>query len=579
MAADLKQSNGIDMKFGHPKGLWYMFGTEMWERFGYYLMLGIFSLYMIDGWNNGGMGFSADTKSDIYGTYLGLVYLTPFIGGLLADRLLGYRKSIILGGLMMAAGYFLLSVHSTTSFYLALLLIILGNGFFKPNISTLVGSLYSEDSLKDKKDAGFNIFYMGINIGAFICNFVAAYMRINYGWGAAFAAAGVGMLVGVIIFILGNRHIKSYDVVKPLQDGDMSTGKILGLTVLPMFLFGTIGYMLPGNFLGSDTNDAFIIGCLPVIGFFIYLAFKSEAKESRAIKALLAVFTCVILFFAIFHQNGDALTIWAEDHTDREMSAGVAGVADKAGMAQSVVNNELVSSDDKTFNDSITKLEKIAETMPSSTKNELAERSAFNSNIELQKKSRMYFSNLPKEKIPAKGEDLKLYSTELYQSINPFWVVLLTPVMVGIWGFFRRRKREPSTPTKIFIGLVVTALSALVMVGAVFATNDMTGKASSMWLLASYGVITIGELCLSPMGLSLVSKLSPPRITALMMGGFFLAISVGNKLSGMLSSLWETTEQKENFFYLNFALVMAAAIILFAMLRWLNRVMKENNVL
>jgi proton-dependent oligopeptide transporter, POT family len=480
---------------------------------------------------------------------------------------------------MMASGYFLLSVHSTTTFYIGLLLIILGNGFFKPNISTLVGSLYSEDSLKDKKDAGFNIFYMGINIGAFVCNFVAAYMRINYGWGAAFAAAGVGMLIGIIIFIIGNRHIKSYDVIKPLQEGDMSTVKILGLTVLPMFLFGTIGYMLPGNFLGSDTNDAFIIGCLPVIGFFIYLAFKSEAKESRAIKALLAVFTCVILFFAIFHQNGDALTIWAEDHTDREMSAGVAGVADKAGMAQLVVNNELVSSDDKTFNDSITKLEKIAETMPSSTKTELAERSAFNSNIELQKKSRMYFSNLTKEKIPAKGEDLKLYSTELYQSINPFWVVLLTPVMVGIWGFFRRRKREPSTPTKIFIGLVVTALSALVMVGAVFATNDMTGKASSMWLLASYGVITIGELCLSPMGLSLVSKLSPPRITALMMGGFFLAISVGNKLSGMLSSLWETTEQKENFFYLNFALVMAAAIILFAMLRWLNRVMKENNVL
>ena len=579
MENKVDNSNKIEMKFGHPKGLWFMFGTEMWERFGYYLMLGIFSLYMIDGWNNGGMGFSDGTKSDIYGTYLGLVYLTPFIGGLLADRLLGYRRSIILGGLMMAAGYFLLSMHSTTSFYIALLLIILGNGFFKPNISTLVGSLYSEDSLKDKKDAGFNIFYMGINIGAFICNFVAAYMRINYGWGAAFAAAGVGMLVGVIIFILGNRHIKAYDVVKPLQDGDMSTGKILGLTVLPMFLFGTIGYMLPGNFLGSDTNDAFIIGCLPVIGFFIYLAFKSEAKESRAIKALLAVFTCVILFFAIFHQNGDALTIWAEDHTDREMSAGVAGVADKAGMAQLVVNNELVSSDNKTFKDSIAKLEKIAETMPSSTKAELDARAAYNSNIELQKKSRMYFSNLPKEKTPQKGKDLKLYSTELYQSINPFWVVLLTPIMVGVWGFFRRRKREPSTPTKIFIGLIITALSALVMVGAVFATNDMTGKASSLWLLASYGVITIGELCLSPMGLSLVSKLSPPRITALMMGGFFLAISVGNKLSGMLSSLWETTEQKENFFYLNFALVMAAAIILFAMLRWLNRVMKENNVL
>ncbi len=576
-----KEENGkIEMLFGHPKGLWFMFGTEMWERFGYYLMLGIFSLYMIDGWNNGGMGFTADMKSDIYGTYLGLVYLTPFIGGLIADRLLGYRKSIVIGGLMMAAGYFMMSMHTVTSFYIALMLIILGNGFFKPNISTLVGSLYSEDSLKAKKDAGFNIFYMGINIGAFICNFVAAYMRINFGWGYAFAAAGVGMLVGVVIFLLGNRHIKSYDVVKPLQEGDMSTGKILGLTVLPMFLFGTLGYMLPGNFLGSDTNDAFIIGCLPVIGFFIYLAFKSEAKESRAIKALLAVFTCVILFFAIFHQNGDALTIWAEDHTDREMSAGVAGVADKVDMAQIVVNNDLVSmKSEDAFKDSIVKLESIAEKMPSATVKEIKEKKDYLKNIEIQKKSRMYFSNLPDNKIPAKGNNLRLYSTELYQSINPFWVVLLTPIMVGVWGFFRRRKREPSTPTKIFIGLIITALSALVMVGAVFATNDMTGKASSLWLLASYGVITIGELCLSPMGLSLVSKLSPPRITALMMGGFFLAISVGNKLSGMLSSLWETTKQKENFFYLNFALVMAAAIILLLMLRWLNRVMKENNVL
>ena len=576
-----KEENGkIEMLFGHPKGLWFMFGTEMWERFGYYLMLGIFSLYMIDGWNNGGMGFTADMKSDIYGTYLGLVYLTPFIGGLIADRLLGYRKSIVIGGLMMAAGYFMMSMHTVTSFYIALMLIILGNGFFKPNISTLVGSLYSEDSLKAKKDAGFNIFYMGINIGAFICNFVAAYMRINFGWGYAFAAAGVGMLVGVVIFLLGNRHIKSYDVVKPLQEGDMSTGKILGLTVLPMFLFGTLGYMLPGNFLGSDTNDAFIIGCLPVIGFFIYLAFKSEAKESRAIKALLAVFTCVILFFAIFHQNGDALTIWAEDHTDREMSAGVAGVADKVDMAQIVVNNDLVSmKSEDAFKDSIVKLESIAEKMPSATVKEIKEKKDYLKNIEIQKKSRMYFRNLPDNKIPAKGNNLRLYSTELYQSINPFWVVLLTPIMVGVWGFFRRRKREPSTPTKIFIGLIITALSALVMVGAVFATNDMTGKASSLWLLASYGVITIGELCLSPMGLSLVSKLSPPRITALMMGGFFLAISVGNKLSGMLSSLWETTKQKENFFYLNFALVMAAAIILLLMLRWLNRVMKENNVL
>jgi len=572
----------------HPKGLWVLFGTEMWERFGYYLMLGIFSLYMLDGWNNGGMGFDAAKKSDIYGTYLGLVYLTPFIGGLLADRLFGYRKSIITGGLMMALGYFLLSVHNNSTFYVALLLIILGNGFFKPNISTLVGNLYSGDDLKDKKDSGYNIFYMGINIGAFICNFVAAYMRINYGWGHAFAAAGVGMLVGVLIFILGSKHIRHVDIIRPVKEGDMGTGKILSLTVLPMFVFGIIGYFLfgvtgpnnpGGNILGSDTNDAFIIGCLPVIAFFIYLAFKAEAKESRAIKALLAVFTCVILFFAIFHQNGDALTVWAEDHTERSMSESVASVADKVGMAQEVVNNDIVAADQATFDATIIKLRAEEKAMPGVSREELKAKGDFSNKIGQLEKSRKYFFTLPGDQIPEKGKSLKLYSTELYQSINPFWVVVLTPVVVGIFGFLRRRKKEPSTPTKIAIGLVITALSALVMVGAVLATNDLSIKAGSIWLLASYGVITIGELCLSPMGLSLVSKLSPPRITALMMGGFFLAISVGNKLSGMLSSLWENTEHKENFFYLNFALVSGAAILLFMMLKWLNKVMRENNVI
>ena len=568
----------VAAKQGHPKGLWYLFGTEMWERFGYYLMLGIFSLYMIDGWNNGGMGFDAAKKSDIYGTYLGLVYLTPFIGGLLADRILGYRRSIVIGGLMMSAGYFLLSIHSTTTFYIALLFIIIGNGFFKPNISTLVGNLYSGEEMKDKKDAGYNIFYMGINIGAFICNFVAAYMRINYGWGHAFAAAGVGMLIGITVFLIGTRHIKHVDVVKPVQQGDMSTGKILGLTVFPMFIFGIIGYLIPGNFLGSDTNDAFIIGCLPVIGFFIYLAFTAEAKESRAIKALLAVFTCVILFFAIFHQNGDALTVWAEDHTDRNMPTAVSNVADKVGMAQVVVNNDIVSSDQATFDKTIEEMRTKEEAMPAVSKEELKAKADFSNQIGQLESSRKYFSTLPGDQVPAKGTNLKLYSTELYQSINPFWVVVLTPIVVGFFGWMRRKKKEPSTPTKIFLGLLITALSALVMVGAVYATNNMTMKASSFWLIASYGVITIGELCLSPMGLSLVSKLSPPRITALMMGGFFLAISVGNKLSGMLSSLWESMPEKQNFFYLNFGLVLAAAAALFLMLKWLNGVMKENNV-
>jgi proton-dependent oligopeptide transporter, POT family len=574
-----------DSKAKHPMGLWILFLTEMWERFGYYLMLGIFSLYMLDSWENGGMGFASAMKSDVYGTYIGLVYLTPFIGGLLADRILGYRLSILIGGVLMSAGYFALSIHSTQTFYLALLLIIVGNGFFKPNISTLVGNLYNDPKYKANKDAGFNIFYMGINVGAFICNFVAAYLRINYGWGYAFAAAGVGMLIGLVIFMIGTRHVKDADVIKPKQQGDMSLGQIFGIVLLPMLAFGVIGYFisgvtgpdnLDGNLMGSDTNDAFIFGCLPVIGFFISLLVRANSEDKGPIGALLAVYTCIIIFWAVFHQNGDALTVWAEDHTDRELPGAISGVTNKVGMAQTVNFHESVGWDKERF-EAYTK--GITTTRDSlKTAGNKVEAKKYSDELKLREDSRKYFHNLQAEGKPAPGGDLLLVSAELYQSVNPMWVILLTPVVVGFFGLLRARGKEPSTPTKIFLGLVITALSAFVMYAAVKATDLETEKASSWWLIFAYGVITIGELCLSPMGLSLVSKLSPPRLTALMMGGFFLSTSLGNKLSGVLSGMWEGFEDKSNFFLMNFGLVMIAALMLFVMLRWLNSVMKQKNI-
>lgn len=533
----------------HPAGLPYLFFTEMWERFGYYLMLGIFALYMMDSVENGGMGFSKTKKSDIYGTYIGLVYLTPFVGGLLADRLLGYRKSIILGGLLMALGYFGLALPGETVFYLSLLSIIIGNGFFKPNISTLLGNLYNNPAYIKNKDAGYNIFYAGINIGAFFCNFVAAYLRINYGWGWAFAGAGVGMLIGLIIFLAGTRHVKEGDILKPLQPGDMKTGHILLGTLVPMFVFGLIGYFLKGitspdnpngNIFGTDTNDAFLFGCIPVILFFVVLLIKSNAEDKRPIGALLSVYACIVIFWAVFHQNGDALTVWAEEYTDRQLPPALDRVMSSVDLVQ-VLRND--STDPGNF-----------------------------------KKYQAYISNLPPERQVPPGGELRLVSAELFQSVNPFWVIMLTPVVVGFFGWMRRRNMEPSTPSKIAIGLIITALSALVMVAAVKSTNLHSEKASSWWLIAAYGVITVGELCLSPMGLSLVSKLSPPRITALMMGGFFLSTSVGNKLSGVLSGMWERYEDKSHFFLVNFALVMAAAVLMLLLLRWLNRVMKEKNI-
>ena len=566
----------LNQSTSHPRGLYVLFFTEMWERFGYYLMLGIFSLYMIDSVQNGGMGFSATKKSDIYGTYLGLVYLTPFIGGLLADRILGYRRSIIIGALLMAAGYLGMALPGETAFYISLLLIIVGNGFFKPNISTLVGNLYNKPENQHKKDAGYNIFYMGINIGAFACNFVAAYMRINYGWGYAFAAAGVGMLVGLVWFIMGMKHVKDVDIIKPTTKEDLPLKKILATVFIPVIIFGMLGWIIPGNIFGSDSNDAFLIGCLPVVFYYISLWYRATKEDKRPLAALLTVMGCVVVFWAIFHQNGDALTVWAKDYTDRKMPAAVAGAADKVNMAQTVNYDESINYSDEQFETYLTGLKAQKDSLSATGNKEAADDIA--KTIAIRDNSREYFTNLPANERPAKGQDLKLVSTELFQSINPFWVIVLTPLVVGVFGFMRRRGKEPSTPSKIAIGLLITALSALVMVAAVKSVNTSTDKASALWLWASYGVITIGELCLSPMGLSLVSKLSPPRLTSLMMGGWFLSTSIGNKLSGILSGLWEGYEDKSKFFLTNFFIVIIPTIALFLLLRWLNNVMREKGV-
>jgi POT family proton-dependent oligopeptide transporter len=570
----------------HPKGLTVLFFTEMWERFGFYLMIGIFSLYMLDNAENGGMGFDAAKKSDIYGTYIGLVYLTPFIGGLLADRILGYRKSIIIGGILMALGYYGLGIsNSSAVFFPSLLLIILGNGFFKPNISTLVGNMYNDKRYSTQKDAGYNIFYMGINIGSFFCNFVAAYLRNEYGWGSAFIAAGVGMTLGIIIFIMGTRHVEYADKIKPTGPKDLSLGKIFAMVLLPVFGFGVLGYFImgvtnegnpSGNIFGSDSNDAFLFGCIPVIIFYVSLLVRASDEDKKPIGALLSVFFGVIVFWAVFHQNGDALTVYAQEYTDRTLSV-AENEGEKAMFREQVSylpetkqvnkheNDQLIHA----LKDEVKGLEKSKENSErlSAAKSELAAQESW-----------AYFSNMDKKDLPPPNKSLLLISTELFQSINPFWVVVLTPVVVGLFGFLRRRKREPSTPTKIALGLVITGLSTLVMVGAVSSIDMHNAKASAWWLVMSYGVITIGELCLSPMGLSLVSKLSPPRLTALMMGGWFLSTSVGNKLSGIMSGLWEGMDNKANFFWINFAACMAAALFLFVQLRWLNSAMKEKGV-
>lgn len=538
----------------HPTGLYFLFFAEMWERFGYYLMIGIFTLYMTGNIKGGGLGMERADAADIYGTFIAFVFLTPFIGGLLADRKLGYRTSIVAGGILMGIGYCMLAIPNLIAFYAALVLIIIGNGFFKPNISTLLGNLYNEDRYEVNKDAGYNIFYMGINVGAFICNIIAAFMRHNYGWGFAFISAGVGMFLGVVIFLVGNKHYKHADKLIPVKEGDMPLGQIALTILVPAIIAGILGWVLPGNIFGSDSTDGFIFACIPVIWFYAKVYFRSDSNERKPLGAMYAIFLVVIVFWAVFKQNGTALTTWAELYTDRKLPEVVAPVANTLRLSEHVTAHA-----DSTFalDEQFRKI-KDESGKPIKCVDYPA-----------------YFKNLNPNQYPPPGKNLDLISTELFQSVNPGFVVFLTPLVVAFFAFLRKRNKEPGTPTKIALGLLISALSTMAMVAAVYAGGNGSEKVSPLWLLLCYGVITVGELMLSPMGLSMVSKLSPPRLTALMMGGWFLSTSIGNKLSGILATFWDKYDHKAGYFIVNFILLFAAFLVMVILLRRLNKVFKE----
>lgn len=540
----------------HPKALPFLFFSEMWERFGYYLMIGIFTLYLKD--SVAGYNMDEADASSLYGTFIALVFFTPFLGGLIADRYLGYRRSIIFGGLLMGVGYCLMSIHNLTMLYVSMTLVIIGNGFFKPNISTLLGNVYSTPQHMHQKDEGYNIFYMGINVGASICNFFGAALYTTTGWGAAFIAAGIGMFIGVIVFLTGTRHYAAYDTRKPLKPGDMPLWQIIAIVIVPSIVFGIIGWFIKGDgyLLDSNSTDAFIFACIPVAVFYTILLVRSNKDERPAMGAMLSIFAVVILFWAIFKQNGSALNTWASRYTERHVEGTTGNILGSLKQTEQI-NYKL---------DSVVKMDDQFRKVKENGKEvkELGHHS--------------YFKNIDPSETPKEGEKVDAWVASLSQSINPVWVIVLTPLIVAFFTWLRRKGKEPATPTKIAFGLLISALSVLVMIAAVKVGNNGAEKVSVWWLIGSYGVITIGELFLSPMGLSLVSKLSPVRITSLMMGGWFVSTSIGNKLSGILASQWDKYDNKADYFWLNFILLSAAAVFLFLMLKWLNRVMREKGV-
>jgi POT family proton-dependent oligopeptide transporter len=478
------------------------------------------------------------------------------------------------------------------------------------------------------KDKGYNIFYMGINIGAFACNFVAAWLRNEFGWGFAFAAAGVGMLVGLVIFITGSKHIREADIKKEAKPEDVPLSKIFLTIFLPAVIFAVIGAFVGkvlgiGNIFGSVSNDAFLFACLPVTYFYLSTYLKASPIDKKPIGSLLYIYCVVIIFWAIFHQNGNVLTGWAQKNTWREMPESLVSIGNTLGMVEPVdavptcveTSGVLESGkivDRHTFF--------IAKDVPTKTADSLLGVISADPSITLKidrtdskagpagekststlsaiVPSRLegkhyadqfaqrglikslsyndYLHTLPKEQWPAEGQTMSLISTELFQSINPGFVVLLTPLVLGLFGFLSSRGKGLSTPTKIALGLAITGLSTLVMILAVNASDNGANKVSAMWLIATYAVITTGELCLSPMGLSLVSKLSPERLTAVMMGGWFLSTSIGNKLAGVLGHLGADSDNKSIVFFINFGGAMLSALLLFIMVKKIRAVLIEK---
>jgi POT family proton-dependent oligopeptide transporter len=544
-------------KARHPRALYVLFLTEMWERFAYYLLAGILLLYL-----KNGKQFTPDRAADITGSFLALIWLPLFVGGMIADRYLGYIKSIFIGGSLLAAGYLGLILPGDTAMYISLGLIICGNGFFKPNISTLLGNIYNKEELKPLKDNAYNIFYMGINIGSLFCNFAAAYLRNRYGWGYAFGAAGIGMIIGLINFGSNLKHVRVGDVRREPNKEDMNLSQILLYVFVPAIIAAIIGFKLPGilfhtTIMGSPSSDAFVFACVPVIAFFLSLWIKARGQDKKGIGALLFIFMCSIIFWAIYYQNFTAYTLWAEQHTDRTISTrAVEKGADFLGQLQTVntsrrqvieVDANLVPVRDDTGG-----LRKVLGPDP-------------------------YFYNLPRDKWPPPGQNVKLVNSELFESIGPFFIVTLTPLLVALFAWLRKRKKEPSAASKFGIALFLSGLSSIVMLFAVMSVPSIYHeKVSPGWLWGTYFVITVAEIFLSPIGLSLVSKLAPARLTSLLMGGFFLTMSLGSKVAGLMTSSWDKFPDKKTYFLIWFVAAVIGGALIFSRIKSLNAVLREK---
>jgi POT family proton-dependent oligopeptide transporter len=435
---------------GHPRGLYTLFFTEMWERFSFYGMRALLVLFMVDA-VSGGMGMDDKTATAIYGLYTGAVYLMSLPGGWLADRLLGAQRAVWYGGIIIALGHFTLALPITQTFYLGLVFVAIGSGILKPNMSALVGELYPEGGTR--RDAGFTIFYMGVNLGAFIGPMVCGWLAARVGWHWGFGAAGVGMVLGLIQFKLSRQLLAGAGVERgnpnPLH-GVEHFGLIGSMVAVVLMVALGIAGVVKFNPAAIAQVMAYVILGIAILYFaWVFLFGGLNKVEKERVGVILVLFVASALFWAGFEQAGSSFNLFAERYTVRTLGG---------------------------------------------------------------------------FEVPAAW----------FQALGPIFIIGLAPVFAWLWVWLGRRNLDPSIPVKFAFGLLLLAAGFVVMAGAaqVVAAGN---KTMPTWLITTYLVHTFGELCLSPVGLSSVTKLAPRKLLGQMMGIWFLATSFGNLLAGLVA--------------------------------------------
>ncbi len=439
---------------GHPRGLYLLFFTEAFERFQYYGMRAFLVLYLVDA--SRGLGWSRGQALSLYGTYTGLVYLTPVLGGYIADRFFGQRLSVVLGGTLMMCGQFLCAVKSVPTLYAGLLILILGNGFFKANISTMVGQLYAPGDRR--RDSAFTIFYMGINLGGLVGPLLAGGVAENVDWSFGFALSGVGMAIGVATFLaLKGKLLPGIGTLKEKPSAEAVKRFLRALAIAVVVLAALAWLAIWGPLAGRVNWDYVLLTAIlgTMFGFFVYLTFfgklKKEERDRVIVIFVLALF--VVFFWAAFEQAGGLMNLYTDTKVDRGL---------------------------------------FTLTIP----------------------------------------------TTWFQSVNSIFIVGFAPLFAMLWTWLAARGKEPRTPTKMALGLLLVSVGFVLMYGAA-KQSAAEGKAALLWVVGAYLFHTWGELALSPVGLSMVTKLAPTKFASALMGVWFLSNAAANKLAGMLGGAAE----------------------------------------